>query len=250
MMRVARLLLLVSAACADDNGEVPPADESWPGVLTWSWTFSDGGPCPPDVTVANIYIASWDTDRNFVFRTEPRVITSAPCAGRAGQFPLSNALGVGRRGHETWLELATADGRIYARSPIANSRTEDANPSAVIDVSRGWVHARWTLRGAEGPLACADVPAFAEAGAIELYESVADDIVVQPSLVDCARSEVWVALSPGTYDLTLGAFAGFEYYLGSVGNPRLLGKVALGAQTVTAGATLELGTHELVLAGY
>lgn len=254
-MRLA--ILLACAACADeDPGELPVPDDSWPGAVTWSWTFDDGGACPPGVTIANLYLASYDRAMNATLRDAPHVMASVPCERGAGSFLLGNPLGVMRGGHDTWLELVTADGRIYARSAITNTKTKVADFATVIGVERGWVHAAWTLRGARTNtvLACDDVLPLSAAtradGAIELYVSVDSDVVLQPSLVDCANGELYVALAPGTYDLTLGAFEDFDFLLGEVMNPLLLGKASLGPQIVTAGATTELGTHELAIAGF
>jgi hypothetical protein len=256
MMRFA-LLLLACAACGDEErGELPTPDDSWPGAVTWSWSFTDGTTCPPDVTTANLYRASYDREMNIALRSAPLVMASVPCARGSGSFLLGNPLGIGRAGHDTWLELATADGRIYARSDTTNTRTKLSDFATIIDVERGWLHAAWTLRGATSNrvLTCDEVLPLSAAtsadGAIELYVSVDNDVVLQPSLVDCARGELSLALAPGTYDLTLGAFSGFDFIIGEIMNPKLLGKAALDAVTVTAGATTELGTHELVLVGF
>jgi hypothetical protein len=250
-------LLFVLAACGDEaRGDLPTPDDTWPGAVTWSWTFSDGAACPPDVTTANLYLASYDREMNIALRAAPHIMTTVPCARGSASFLLGNPLGIMRAGHDTWLELVTADGHIYARSEITNTRTKVADFATVVDVQRGWVHAAWTLRGATSNrvLTCDEVLPLSAAtsadGAIELYATVANDVVLQPSLVDCARGEVSLALAPGTYDLTLGAFRSFDFFIGEIMNPNLLGKIALGTQTVVAGATTELGSHELALVGF
>lgn len=250
-MSVARrvLALAVAAGCGDGGGGEVPVDD-WPGAVTWTWTFSDGGGCPAGVTTVHAYLASYDRIP-YAVRLAPARVATAPCDVGTASFRLANPTGVPPHGRDTWLELVTDDGRVFAHSQVANTTTRDAYPAAVIEVPRGWVHAAWTLASAtsQQPLACGDVPALAgDAGAVVLYVADPSDAVRTPAATACARGETWLALPAGTYDLSLGAFASLQYVLGEVPSSSLLGKATIAGQTVTPGATLELGGLVLELA--
>ena len=251
------LFLVAFAGCGEDY---PPPDEddlpdtTWPGAVTWSWSFSDGGTCPDDVVKANVYIASYDLE-SFVFRLEPRIMTTAACSTGAAVFALENPLGVKRYGHDTWVELVTADGRVFAKSEVVNTKLGDPNLATVIEVPRGWVHVGWQLFGAstQTPLTCDDVaplrPAIGD-GAVVLYPSIETDVVLAPTDTPCARGETWLGLPAGTYDLSLGAFRTLEFLYNDQNNAMRLGKTTFPGQVVVANATLELGIQQLPLADY
>ena len=251
------VLVLALVACGEDYPP-PDADDlpdsDWPGAVVWSWSFSDGGGCPDGVVTANLYRGSYDVEA-FVFRLEPQLMRTAACSTGAADFALANPLGVKRYGHDTWLELVTSDGRVFAKSEVRNTRFGDANFATVIELPRGWVHVGWHLIGAttQAPLACDDIPALRAAtgdGAVLLYPSNETDIVLNPTDTPCARGETWLGLPAGTHDLTLGAFSSLEFLYNDTNNAKRLGKTTFAARTIAPGATLELGVQQLPLADY
>jgi hypothetical protein len=177
-------------------------------------------------------------------------VRSTSCAAGVAAFPLANPLGIGNRGHDTWLELTTADGRIFARSQLENTLAKNPTPTAVIEVPRGWAHVRWTLFGqtSQRALACDEVPVLTS---MLLYEAAEADRVLQPSILSCAAGEMWLGLAPGTYDLALAGFTTLSFFVDEIpSNTKLLGKHALPAQTIAADTTLELGTQQVTLPDY
>ncbi len=255
-MRFAALAIML-LGCGEhypppDDDDLPDSD--WPGAVVWSWSFTGGAPCPEDVVTAKLYRGSYDVEA-FAFRLEPALMTTAPCSGGAASFALANPFGVKRYGHDTWLELVTADGRVFAKSQVESTKLGDASFAAVIEVPRGWVHVGWQLFGetTQTALACDDVSALRATtgdGAVLLYPSNETDIVLDATDTPCARGETWLALPAGTHDLTLGAFRSLEIIYNDPFNTKRLGKTMFPAQTITAGATLELGVQQLPLADY
>jgi hypothetical protein len=251
------VLIVALAGCGEDY---PPPDDddlpdtTWPGVVSWSWTFSDGTACPDDVVTANLYIASYDFE-NFVFRLEPRIVKTSACSAGGAAFPLENPLGVKRYGHDTWVELVTTDGRVFAKSEVLNTKSGDANLATVVEVPRGWVHVGWQLFGqtTQTALTCDDVSALRATtgdGAVFLYPSIASDVVLAPTDTPCANGETWLGLPAGTHDLTLGAFSSLEFLYNDSHNAMRLGKLMFPAQVVAPNATLELGVQPLPLVDY
>ena len=251
------ILIVAVLGCGEDY---PPPDEddlpdsTWPGAVVWSWSFSDGNPCPADVVTANLYRASYDVEA-FVFRLEPQLMRTAACGAGVADFPLANPLGVKRYGHDTWLELVTADGRVFAKSDVVNTKLMNANLATVIAVPRGWVHVGWQLFGetTQTQLACDDIAALRSTtgdGAVLLYPSNETDIVLAPTDTPCTKGETWLGLPAGVHDLSLAAFSSLEFLYNDPNNSKRLGKTTFPAQTITAGATLELGVQQLPLTDY
>lgn len=256
-MRAAVFALLAACSGDDTPPPDPPPDNGWPGGVAWAWTFSDGGPCPDGVTNVNVYRAGYDPTP-FVYRLEPVIMTTAACSAGGAGFALENPLGALGYGNDTWIELVTSDGRVFAKSHVVNTKTKNATPSAVIEVPRGWVHVAWTLFGeaTQMPLTCDDVPSLRTGtgdGAVLLYESIETDIVLAPTDTSCAEGQaktMWLGLPAGTHDLSLGAFSSLEFVLNDPNNSMRLGKITFAGQTITPGATLELGTQRIGLVDY
>ena len=254
--RVRLVAILVVAACSgDDSPPYDPSPPTWPGGVTWSWSFSDGGGCPDEVVKVNLYRAGYD-EVPFVIRLEPTIQASAPCTAFAGGFPLANPLGVRSHGHDTWIEFVTADGRVFAKSPVYNTKTKVSAYSFDVSVPRGWAHVAWTLVGAatQTPLTCEDVPALRTTpqgdGAVLFYESNETDIVLSPTDTPCTAADAWLSLPAGTYDLSLAAFSSLEFLWNDPDNSKKLGKTTFAAQTIVPGQTLELGTATIPLTDY
>ena len=228
---------------------------TWPGGVTWSWSFSDGGGCPDGVVKVNLYRAGYD-EVPFVIRLEPTIQSTAPCNAGAGSFALANPLGVRSHGHDTWIEFVTTDGRVFAKSPVYNTKTKVSAYAAEIAVPRGWAHVAWTLFGAatQTALTCEDIPALRTMpkgdGAVLFYESNETDIVLSPTDTPCTAPSAWLSMPAGTYDLSLAAFSSLEFLWNDPNNSKRMGKTTFAAQTITPGATLELGTVQLPLTDY
>ena len=231
-----------------DAAPVPdaPAPDAGPTNLTWTWTFGGATTCPADVDRVRIYTAQWNTD-NVDFREPPSAPATFPCAAGTGGVLVADGFD-----YDSWIEVLTTDGRTFA---VTGPTHVDVGASASTDVAlpRGWIHAGWTLFGqhSQTALACTDVPSLTGtgAGAIELFAGAAGPTTAADDS-PCAAGDTWLAVPPGTYDLTLRAVYSRSYLPASGPDAYTLGGAAFAAQTVAADATLDLGTQQLPLTTY
>ena len=257
-MARALAIALVAAAChgGSDAGrsdadapisiDAAPMPDAGPTNLTWSWTFGGTATCPTGVDRVQIYTAQWDTDGPD-FREEPSAPTTFPCSGGSGGVLVADGFA-----YDSWIVVLTSDGRIFA---VTGPSHVDVGSSASTDVAlpRGWVHVAWTLFGqtSQTALACSDVPSLNGSGngVVELFSGAAAQ-TTPTDASDCMSGETWLAMPPGTYDLTLRAVYSQSYLPANGPDAYSLGETTFAAQTITADQTLELGTQQLPLTQY
>jgi hypothetical protein len=250
-------IAVVAAGCyhAPDSGradvDAPIAADAatadaGPTNLTWTWTFGGSATCPAGVDRVQIYTAQWDTDGIDV-REEPSAPTTFPCsAGTGGVLVADDS------DYDSWIVVLTSDDRIYA---VTGPSHVDVGSTASTDVAlpRGWVHVAWTLFGehAQATLACSDIPSLngSGTGVIQLFAGV-DAQTTPTDAATCTSGETWLAMPPGTYDLTLRAVYSQSYVPATGPDASSLGETTFAAQTITADQTLELGTQQLLLTPY